>query len=57
MEKSCACAATNAAIRRRKIVGPPLALEAERDLDEIVAHIAKDSPAAAEKFGIDCSTG
>jgi plasmid stabilization system protein ParE len=29
-----------------------LAPEAERDLDEIVAYIAKDNPAAAEKFGI-----
>ena len=29
-----------------------LAPEAEQDLDEIVAYIAKDNPAAAEKFGI-----
>jgi toxin ParE1/3/4 len=29
-----------------------LAPEAEQDLDEIVGYIAKDNPAAAEKFGI-----
>lgn len=29
-----------------------LAPEAEQDLDEIVAYIAKDNPAAAEKYGI-----
>jgi len=29
-----------------------LAPEAEQDLDEIVSYIAKDNPAAAEKFGI-----
>ena len=29
-----------------------LSPEAEQDLDEIVARIAKDNPAAAEKFGI-----
>jgi toxin ParE1/3/4 len=29
-----------------------LAPEAEQDLDEIVAYIAKDNPTAAEKFGI-----
>jgi hypothetical protein len=29
-----------------------LAPEAEQDLDEIVAYIAKENPAAAEKFGI-----
>jgi len=29
-----------------------LAPEAEEDLDEIVAYIAKENPAAAEKFGI-----
>ena len=29
-----------------------LAPEAEQDLNEIVAYIAKDNPAAAEKFGI-----
>jgi len=29
-----------------------LSPETEQDLDEIVAHIAKDNPAAAEKFGI-----